>query len=171
LTRFIPTIISRVAKGRDPLKSVKLSFLDVNAEDNVSLIRDSGLKVVRMAHCKILTGSCSTDEVAIRQVAQSLAMTSSLLDFSLELLDHNEPYFLRNSLRIAIECKHGNSVNGKADGICRGYSRFGAACHCRSASKVGWFDQRGVLLRLERRSVNDVAVNMRTSPMKKYTQP
>jgi hypothetical protein len=93
LSRFIPAISSRVAKGRDTLKSLTLASLDVNASDIASLIGHAGLEVFGMLYCTIRAGSFATEEQAIHQVAQSFGMNSSILELSLGLGDESEKYF------------------------------------------------------------------------------
>jgi hypothetical protein len=93
LSRFIPAISSRVAKGRDPLKSLALATLDVNASDIATLIRDARLQVFFMVYCNIRRGSFTTEEQSIHEVAQSFGMNSSILELSLGLGDESETYF------------------------------------------------------------------------------
>jgi hypothetical protein len=92
LSCFIPAISSRAAKGRDPLKSLSLAWVGVNANDVVTLVRDASLQVFHMSDSQILKGSFCTVEESVQQVAQSFAINSSILDLSLDHSDDNETY-------------------------------------------------------------------------------
>jgi hypothetical protein len=87
LSRFVGAIRSRASNGRcDPLVSVKLECLDIDAEDVIALIQDSRLKAFAMSNCTIRNGSFTTQEQAARHVCESFA-TASIGDLSLDLGD------------------------------------------------------------------------------------
>jgi hypothetical protein len=93
LSRILPVISSRVTTGRDPLNSVTLVAVEINADDVITLVRDFRLLVLGWTQREILKGSFPTEEQAIQQVAQSFATNSSILDLSLPRSYRDEAYF------------------------------------------------------------------------------
>jgi hypothetical protein len=92
LRHFFAAINERVPSGLNELTSVTLNGLDIEAEDIASLIRNGGLANCVIFLSVIHQGSFDTEAQAVRHVAESFAVNTSLTSLTLGVYHLNETF-------------------------------------------------------------------------------